>query len=303
MASQAGSGNRVSDGCGDEFESLMQHLRNGRVASALLVLQNADSSNSPAFRFDKYITLLSSVSPRTDVKLMLVFMSKLEKLVGFQSPHSAVYFGRFSRWLLQEFLAECVSNLEKHGRHPASALEDLDRCTSVLTAERGREDLQLKLRGGPTSAHGFAKGESIFVTFPHTSAVSQNSLAAVVQGSWGSDSGEDMCLLVKLSHPIADITHVVGRTCRADKVANAVGFHRALEALKWLVTPENDMGRFNDIFVNSMHEPTGKEELLCAEVITSNGVSDAIEGVLWRLLIQKVFFVILWFFVKRYFPS
>ena len=284
MASQAGSGNRGSDGWGVEFESLMQHLRNGRVASALLVLQNADSSDAPAFPFEKYIALLFGVSPRADASLMLVFMSELEKLVGFQSPHSAVYFGRFSRWLLQEFLAECVSNLEKHGRHPASALEDLDRCTSVLTAERGREDLELKLRGGPTSAHGFAKGESIFVTFPHTATVGQNSLGAVVQCSWGSDSGEDMYLLVKLSHPIDDITRVVGRTCRADKVANAVGFHRALEALKWLVTPENDMGPFNDIFVNSMHEPTGKEELLCAEVITSNVVPTAIQGVQWRLL-------------------
>ena len=284
MASQAGSGIRVSDRWCVEFETMMQHLRNGRAASALLVLRNADLSDAPAFPFESYVALLSGVSPRADASLMLVFMSELEKSVGFQSPHSAVYFARFSRWLLQDFLAECVSNLEKHGRHAASALEDLDGCASVLTAERGCEDLELKLRGGPTSAHGFAKGESIFVTFPHTATVGENSLDAVVQASWGSDSGEDMCLLVKLSVPIPDITHVVGRTCRADKVANAVGFHRALEALKLLVTPENDMRPFNDIFVNSMHQPTGQEKLLCAEVITTNVVPAAIEGVQWGLL-------------------
>lgn len=284
MASQAGSGIRVSDRWSVEFETMMQHLRNGRAASALLALRNADLSDAPAFPFDSYVALLSGVSPRADASLMLLFMSELEKLVGFQSPHSAVYFGRFSRWLLQELLAECVSNLEKQGRRPASALEDLDGCVSVLTAELGCEDLELKLWGGPRSAHGFAKGESIFVTFPHTAAVGQNSLDAVVQGSWGSDSGEDMCLLVKLSLPRADLTQVAGRTCRADKVANAVGFHRALEALKWLATPENDMGPFNDIFVNSMHEPTGQEKRLCAEVITTNVVPAAIEGVQCGLL-------------------
>ena len=135
MASQAGSGNRVSDRWSVEFETMMQHLRNGQAASALLVLRNADLSDAPAFPFDSYVALLSGVSPRADARFMLLFMSELEKLVGFQSPRSAVYFGRFSRWLLQVLLAECVSNLEKQGRRPASALEDLDGCASVLTAE------------------------------------------------------------------------------------------------------------------------------------------------------------------------
>ena len=43
------------------------------------------------------------------------------------------------------------------------------------------------------------------------------------------------------------------------------------------------MGPFNDIFMNSMHEPTGQEVVLCAEQITQD-VPIAVESWQWQPL-------------------
>ena len=60
------------------------------------------------------------------MKLMLCLMSQLEKLVSFEGIQSAVYFARFSRWLIQELLAECATKFQQWDRSPESAMDAQD---------------------------------------------------------------------------------------------------------------------------------------------------------------------------------
>ena len=238
---------KVSAGWSVEFDSMLAHLQNGHAASALLVLRRADLSTAPEFTFERYVALLSSASPRVDTGLMLSFMSELEKLVSFEG--SAVYFARFSRWLLQELLAECASKFEQWARSPESALDAQDGRASSLRVELGRGELELNLKGCLTSLRSFMSGDSVFITFPPTAPVGRDSLDAVVQAAWGPErDDEECCLVVKLAMANSNhvLARVVGKTCRVDKVLSKVTFRRALNALKWLCTPGNQMGPFND---------------------------------------------------------
>ena len=79
------------------WSGVTTHLQNGRTASAILMFQNADPSTMSGFSLDNYAQLLSCISSRVDAVLMLLFMSEVEKVVEFDTPHAAVYFAKFSR--------------------------------------------------------------------------------------------------------------------------------------------------------------------------------------------------------------
>ena len=66
------------------------------------------------------------------MKLMLCLMSELEKLVSFEGIQPAVYFARFSRWLVQELLAECATKFQQWDRSPESAMDAQDGHASIF---------------------------------------------------------------------------------------------------------------------------------------------------------------------------
>ena len=276
---------KVSDGWSAECESMLVHLQNGHAASALLVFRQADlSTTTLKCSFENYVALLSNASPRVDMKFMLCLMSELEKLVSFEGIQPAVYFARFSRWLVQELLAECATKFEQWERSPELAMDVQDGHASSMRVEKVQRELDLNLKGCLTSSRSFMNGDSVFITFPPTAAIGPHSLDAVVQSVWGPDPDDDeYWLVVKLA--MTDSNHVPadveGKTCRVDKVLSKATFRCQINALKYLCTPGNQMGPFNDIFLNSMHSPTGQEAELCKEQIAEGTFSDAADSQMW----------------------
>ena len=276
---------KVSEGWSAEYEAMLDFLQNGHAASALLVLRQADlSTTTSKFSFENYVALLSNASPRVDMKFMLCLMSELEKLLSFEGIQSAVYFARFSRWLVQELLAECATKFQQWDRSPDSAMDAQDGHASSMRVEKGQRELDLNLKGCLTSSRSFMNGDSVFITFPPTAAIGPHSLDAVVQSVWGPDrDGDEYCLVVKLA--VTDSNHVLsdveGKTCRVDKVLSKATFRCQINALQYLCTPGNQMGPFNDIFLNSMHSPTGQEAELCKEQIAEGTFSDLRDSQMW----------------------
>ena len=147
MISRPGCVPKVSEGWA-EYESMLVHLHHGHTALALLVPRQADlSTTTSKFSLENYVALLSNASPRVDMKFMLCLMSGLEKLVSFEGIQLAVYFARFSRWLVQELLAECATKFQQWERSPELAMDVQDGHASSMGVEKIQRELDLNLKG------------------------------------------------------------------------------------------------------------------------------------------------------------
>jgi len=131
---------------------MLDHLRNGRAEQARGIIRGGKGGKGDigvvgagAFTLQKYVSLLSAMSLKEDETAMLAFMHDAEQFIEFDCQQAAIYFGRFSRWLVKELLAECSSNIVQASRLPAHALENMGLCASQLVAQSGRGGLELNL--------------------------------------------------------------------------------------------------------------------------------------------------------------
>ena len=85
--------------------------------------------------------------------------------VSFEGIQPAVYFARFSRWLVQELLAECATKFEQWERSPELAMDAQDGHASSMLVEKVQRELDLNLKGCLTSSRSFMNGDSVFITF------------------------------------------------------------------------------------------------------------------------------------------
>ena len=185
---------RMSNRCSDGLRFIWTYLENGHIGHAYQALLQAKMSASFEVSLDTYVRLLSGISPRAEPDLTLCFMRDLEAVLDFNSPQEAVYFAKFSRWQVQEFLAEYKQTLDHRVASSGVDLESLPGCTQALRIKRGKKRSELDLTVQPGGTREVRTGDCILVMFTHT----HTHLARTVWMPWCKTPGPQIEMDMKV---------------------------------------------------------------------------------------------------------
>eukprot|EP00930_Biecheleria_cincta_P056849 TRINITY_DN4287_c0_g3_i1.p1 TRINITY_DN4287_c0_g3~~TRINITY_DN4287_c0_g3_i1.p1 ORF type:complete len:981 (-),score=143.26 TRINITY_DN4287_c0_g3_i1:47-2965(-) len=224
------------------FQALLDAMRRGLPSEALDVAQKRLAGQPGCMSVAHLAKIIQGAAVRSGIEETEHLLSGLDDmmLVEYPDEPSRSYFKRFARWTVREILAQGQSVLSMTSRIPAKNLMNMGMCVTPLIAELGKAGNELKLQGQVPlpHGHGFSKGDWLFVTFPADGAVvGVNDLTAqsiTLEGELVTLFAERACALcVKLAGITKDkLDNYLGMTCRVDRAANRVTFHRQIDALK-----------------------------------------------------------------------
>eukprot|EP00933_Yihiella_yeosuensis_P044469 TRINITY_DN39627_c0_g1_i1.p1 TRINITY_DN39627_c0_g1~~TRINITY_DN39627_c0_g1_i1.p1 ORF type:complete len:786 (+),score=133.71 TRINITY_DN39627_c0_g1_i1:251-2359(+) len=229
----------------------------------------------------QYSKVIQNVAVRSKIDEMEQFLAALDVMgtVHFPDQAGKAYFHRFIRWTVRELLSQGAHVVEQSSRMPASLLQTMGVCVGPLSASDGKAGNELRLSSPAPlpQGHAFAKGDWVFVTFPADGVVLERPETKWENGTASlTHEGEittvvDTGMVVKFSGVAKDkLEKFRGMSCRVDRAANRVTFHRQVDALRAFGGDDakSDMGWIRQVIIAS-DEPgllgsTGFEPRICA---------------------------------------
>lgn len=224
------------------FQAMLDSMRRGSPLEALDTAQKRLAGQPGCMSVAQLARLIQGAAVRSGIEETEHLINGLDDMMLIEYPDepSRAYFKRFARWTVREILAQGLSVLSMTSRIPAEKLMSMGMCVTPLIAEVGKAGNELKLLGQVPlpHGHGFSKGDWLFVTFPADGAVASvndaTACSITLEGELVTLFGEKPCALcVKLAGITKDkLDNFLGMTCRVDRAANRVTFHRQIDALK-----------------------------------------------------------------------
>jgi len=246
-----------------------QLLRSGDPDAALELFHKRIGFGCPKIVSVKQMASMASavgVTCKEDAVLRFFDGIDTMELIDFPSMASTSYFQRFARWAVREFLAEGVANVERTADVIPQVLMRQGVCFDKLTASQStkhKEELFLNA-DQPFPSHNFVKSDWLMLTFPHTGKPRQRDekpdsnhnrfmsieaeLVGWVPGGFQPQTGIAVKLLSAKPEVIKDL---IGKTCRADRIANRVTFNRQMDALHRICGEPEDLMWLSQILTSA----------------------------------------------------
>lgn len=283
-----------------QLQALLDAMRNGLPLVGLEIAEKRLAGQPGCMSVAQLSKLIQAMAVRSDVDEMDQFVTGLDNmmLVEYPDEPSRSYFKRFARWTVREVLSQGQSVLSQANKIPASALMNIGTCISPLKAEGGKAGNELKLIGQAPMPVGnsFSKGDWVFVTFPADGPVCATNGAGAgsitLEGELMTIFQEKPCaLLVKLAGITKDkLDNYVGLSCRVDRAANRITFHRQMDALKTFCGPggAREISWIRQVIFASdtvnLLPGSRLEAIMCASLPQGGGYDIVANSQLWKMM-------------------